>query len=209
MQQRNSEAQPFHMAVVGDSLAYGTGAGSTHLGFAYRLYTRLREGKPQSTYVNVAVPGATMADVTSLQVPQLRKLHPNVVLIVAGANDMLQTSDVGMFSRRYARMIEAVRAAAPRARIIASGMPDVSATLHVPAFAKGAASALCATLNEEMHRVAMRQGAIFLDLFALTNPAAADHYGKYLSADGFHPSAQGYAELAKAAYPILETALQN
>jgi lysophospholipase L1-like esterase len=149
-----------------------------------------------------------MTDVTVRQIPRLRGTHADVVLVVAGANDLLHSPDVAVFTRRYARMIEAVRAALPGARIVAAGMPDVSATLHVPDFAKAIASATCATLNGEMHKVAKREGAIFLDLFALTTPSNPQHHAKYLSSDGFHPSAEGYAELAKAAYPAIESALQ-
>jgi lysophospholipase L1-like esterase len=206
MQQDISQHAPLHMAVLGDSLAYGTGAGGPQHGFAYRLYQRLREGRAGSSYANYAVPGATLGDVTALQTRRLRTAHASLVLVVAGANNLLQTQNVAAFGSKYGRMLDAVRASAPHARIVAAGMPDVSQTLHVPEFAKAAAMALCASVNEEMRRSAAAHGAIFLDLFAMTN-APVNHGARYLSADGFHPSADGYAAIAKAAYPVLQAAL--
>ncbi len=194
------------MAVVGDSLAYGTGAGSTQAGFAYRVFAAIEKTHPGSTYVNFAVPGSRVADVTAFQSRRLRETNPNLVLVVAGANDLLQTRDASQFAEKYARMIDTLRSSAPHATIVAAGMPDVSRTLHVPEFAKPATSALCASLNAEMRRIAAQRGAHFLDLYTLTNAGEPSHR-QYLSSDGFHPSAAGYAEIAKAVYPVIEAAI--
>jgi len=48
---------PVRMVVLGDSLAYGTGASSRKNGYAYRVFDHVRRDNPQSTYANFSAPG--------------------------------------------------------------------------------------------------------------------------------------------------------
>jgi lysophospholipase L1-like esterase len=199
---------PLTMAVLGDSLAHGLGASSIELGLAHLLHARVRAQRPASTLFTFAVPHSTMGDVLRHQIPQLRGLNTDLVLVIAGANDLRYTRDVLVITRRFRTLLEAIRETAPDAQIIAGGMPDVTQTAGVPRLLKPAVQRLCERLNERMRDIAHSCGDGFIDMFAFTSrPLCED--AQYLCEDGFHPNDFGYAEIARRAYPQIEAAMER
>jgi lysophospholipase L1-like esterase len=190
------------MAVLGDSLAFGLGASSVELGLAHLLHSKLRADRPASTLFTFAVPHSTMGDVLRHQVPQLHGLRVDLVLAIAGANDLRYTRDVLVITRRFRAMLEAIHGAVPDAEIVAGGMPDVTQTIGVPRLLKAPVQRLCARLNERMQQITLSFGYGFVDMFAFTNAPLRDDM-KYLCDDGFHPNDFGYSEIAQRAYPTL------
>jgi lysophospholipase L1-like esterase len=196
------------MAVLGDSLAFGLGASTVEQGLAHLLHARLRANRPASTLFTFAVPHSTMGDVLRHQVPQLRGLRVDLVLLIAGANDLRYTRDVLVVTRRFRTLLEAIHDAAPQAEVVAGGMPDVTQTIGVPRFLKAPVQRLCARLNERMRQVVNERGDSFLDMYEFTSaPLCGD--AEYLCADGFHPNDFGYAEIAQRAYPTLASAVER
>ncbi len=190
------------MVVLGDSLAYGLGASGQEGGLAHRIFARLRAGRPSSTLSNFAVPHSTMGDVLRHQVPQLRRAQADVILLIAGANDLRYTRDAIVFARRFRHLLQAVHDAAPQAAVIAGGMPDVTQTDGVPLLLKPAVARLCARLNERMRRIVDEYDDCFVDMFAFTNaPLRADVM--YLCDDRYHPNDVGYAEISERAFPAI------
>ena len=122
---------PISMAVLGDSLAYGLGASAVELGLAHLLHARLRANRPASTLFTFAVPHSTMGDVLRHQVPHVRGLSVDLVLVVAGANDLRYTRDVIVITRRFRNLLEAIHDAAPGAQVW-----TVDGATHVEAYAK-------------------------------------------------------------------------
>lgn len=198
------------MAVLGDSLAYGLGASKEDYSLARRLYHRMRTQCPGSTYANFAVPYATLGDVLRHQVPVLRGAQADVVFLVAGANDLRYTRDVFVVARRFRHLLAALHEAAPQAQIVAAGMPDVTRTIAVPRLLKPGICKLCARINATMRRIVLEAGDEFVDLFTFTNaPLKPVAEVAYLCADGFHPSDDGYAEIADRAFPAFEKLLSR
>lgn len=80
---------------LGDSVAAGEGALPVTHGFVYQLYDRGVFGRTQvMDFSNVAIKGATAAEVLALQVPEALcilppriGLAPSVITLTAGAND--------------------------------------------------------------------------------------------------------------------------
>lgn len=204
-----SQAQapaPVAMAVLGDSLACGLGASAPELGLTHLLHGRLRAQCPESALFSFAVPHSTMGDVLRHQVPKLRCITSDLVIVIAGANDLRYTRDVLIITKRFRHLLESIHRAAPNAQIVAGGMPDVTQTIGVPRLLKAPIQRLCARLNERMRSIASVMGDGFIDLFAFTNAPLCEGV-QYLCEDGFHPNDFGYAEIAERAYPELARAV--
>jgi lysophospholipase L1-like esterase len=197
------EPARFSLAVLGDSLAYGMGASAEEHSLARRLYEQLRAERPGSTYANHAVPYSTLGDVLRHQVPLLHGTQADLVLLIAGANDLRYTRDVLVIARRFRHLLQAIHEAAPLAGVAAAGMPDVTCTIGVPRVLKPGIARLCSRINESMRRIVNEFGDDFIDLFAFTNAPLKPGEIVYLCKDGYHPSDQGYAELAERMYPSL------
>lgn len=190
------------MVVLGDSLAYGLGASKEEHGLAQRIFAALRGERPGSTFANYSVPHSTMGDVLRHQVPQLRRAQADIVLLIAGANDLRYSRNPFVFARRFRALLDAVYAAAPQAMIVAGGMPDVAQTIAVPPLLKPAIARLCSRLNESMRKIVEEHDHCFFDLFAYTN-APLQTGIVYLCDDGYHPNDVGYAEISERAYSAI------
>lgn len=81
---------PASMAVLGDSLAQGRAdpdpAGGW-IGWSRRLAAEL--GIPEESVVNVAAEGATAVSVAREQLPAVRDMQPDVIVLSCGMNDVL------------------------------------------------------------------------------------------------------------------------
>lgn len=201
--QSHSESARFSLAVLGDSLAYGMGATKEEHSLSRRLYAQLRAERPGSTYANYAVPYSTLGDVLRHQVPLLHGTQADLVLLIAGANDLRYTRDVTVIARRFRHLLQAIHEAAPLASVVAAGMPDVTCTVAVPRMLKQGIARLCSRINEKMRRIVYDFSDEFIDLYAFTNAPLRPDEIVYLCEDGYHPSDAGHAELAERAYPSL------
>ena len=201
-------ARRLSVVVVGDSLAYGLGAAGEGGGLTQRIFSELRRTRPASTYVNHAVPHSTMGDVLRHQVPKLQRAQCDLVLLIAGANDLRYTFDRIVFARRFRYLLGAVHAAAPQARVIVGGMPDVTQTIAVHKLVKPAVAKLCARLNQTMARIAREFNDGFIDLFCYTSSPLSSGT-PYLCDDGYHPNDFGYAEIASRAMPAIWEVLRS
>lgn len=196
------------MAVLGDSLACGLGASVPEMGLAHLWHARLRAQRPASTLFTFAVPHSTMGDVLRHQVPKLRGLTADLVVVIAGANDLRYTRDVLILTRRFRNLLEAIHHTAPHAQVVAGGMPDVTRTVAVPRLLKAPIQRLCARLNDRMHTIASSLDDGFIDMFSYTSAPLCEGVA-YLCSDGFHPNDFGYAEIAERAYPALARAVER
>lgn len=199
-------APPVQIAVLGDSLALGTGAGDTSGGFAFRIYRSIEAARPGSEITNVAIGGSTAADVLRLQAGRLRERRFDIVLLCVGGNDVVRSVATPAFARAYTRLLHSIRLDAPHAAIVAIGVPDVSIS---PLFADHAAAVrrLAAADDRAAREAARDEGIRYVDLFALT--ARKHDAAGFLSQDRFHPSDDGHAQIAAQALPVVEAALRE
>ena len=151
---------------------------------------------PDTRYENLAWVGATSADVEERQLAQALALKPDVVTIVCGANDVLESvrPDPGEYERRLARMFDRLRAEAPQAEVITATYPDISRFLDLRPRTRARVEQGMHRFNAACRAVAGRYGIALLD--SLDEPAA-DARDTYAD-DGFHPSAEGHRRAAAA-----------
>ena len=194
--------RPVRIVVLGDSLAYGTGASAPRTAFIFRAYLRVREQHPGSRVDNYAIGGATAADVLRLQAPRLAHARADIVVICVGGNDVVHRVAAADFARTYANLVARVRALQPHAAIVCCGVPDVGLSPLFTGADHDAVTRLSRQNDAAIRAVAQRAGAEFVDLYATTLRQHGD-VNRFLSEDRFHPSDAGYAQLADALAPAL------
>ena len=111
------------IVVLGDSLAFGTGASAPRNAFIFRAFLRVRAQQPGSRIDNFAIGGSTAADVLRLQAPRLAHARADVVVICVGGNDVVHRVGAADFARTYAQLVARVRALQPHAAIVCCGVP--------------------------------------------------------------------------------------
>jgi lysophospholipase L1-like esterase len=194
---------PVRIAVLGDSLALGTGASRADGGFIFRAFRALLAQRPGSRIDNVAIGGATVADVLRLEVARLAGIRYDVVIVCVGGNDVVRGTSATAFRTTYTALLRRIGELTPTARLICCGVPDVSVS---PIFADERIAIHRLAVNDDraVRAAASAADALFADLFAVTRRTHdADHF---LGRDRFHPSDAGYVLLEQALRPLLQQA---
>jgi lysophospholipase L1-like esterase len=158
---------------------------------------------PGTRYENLAWVGATSADVEEQQLERALSLGPDVVTLVCGANDVLESvrPDPSEYAERLARMFARLRAEAPGAAVVTATYPDISRFLDLRPRTQARVEQGMRRFNAACRRVADRHNVALLDGF--DHPAAGER--DTYADDGFHPSAEGHRRAAAAFVRALRT----
>lgn len=193
-------AGPLRIAALGDSLALGTGASRADGGFIFPAFRRLLGRRPGSRIDNMAIGGATVADVLRLECPRVVGTRYDIIIVCAGGNDVVHRTPSEDFARAYAQLLHRLTSLAPAARLICCGVPDVGRS---PIFADDAVAigAAASRENRQIRAAASASRAEFIDLYGPTH--AVPDAARFLGRDRFHPSDCGYALFASALEPVL------
>jgi lysophospholipase L1-like esterase len=161
--------------------------------WADRVAATLRGVNPELVYRNLAVDGATSADVLE-QLPAALELAPDLVTVICGANDVLLTSrpDVAGYEQRFAEILGRLREVAPEAAILTTTAPESWHFIELRPRTKARLVRALSDLNAATRRIAAQHGVPCLNV--------AGHRGltdrRNFSADGLHPSARGHERAA-------------
>jgi lysophospholipase L1-like esterase len=149
---------------------------------------------PDVRYENLAWVGATSADVEHKQLDQALALGPDVVTIVCGANDVLESvrPDAEEYAHRLSRMFARLRRDAPQAEVVTATYPDISRFLDLRPRSRARVQKGMRVFNAACRAVAQSHGIPLLE--GSNHPAAADR--DTYAADGFHPSEEGHRRAA-------------
>src|SRR6185312_3352097 len=176
---------------LGDSVAQGIGARRPGRSYVGMLAAHLRERTGRAVrVVNLARSGARLREALDLELPKLRELHPDILTVSIGAND-IATFDAARFERELRELYTAL----PRHAIVAD----------LPAFYFGAAERKVRTANTIVHRLAKEFGLEVAPLYAATWRQGGPRYAlNQVAADFFHPNDRGYRVWASAFLPLLD-----
>lgn len=165
---------------LGDSLAQGIGAGAPERGYVGLLADDLAAATGSSVrVVNVAVSGATAADVVADQLPLLDEMlvagpRPALVTLDVGANDV-GTTPPAQFEQDVARILDA--------------LPPGALVADVPDFGGGASQVEARRLSQVVRdQVSTRAGPVPVAVEEATTGMGLTAW----SGDWFHPSDRGY-----------------
>jgi lysophospholipase L1-like esterase len=195
----------FTYVALGASDAAGYGATTPADGYVARLGSRLsaRYGAVQT--VDLGIDSATTAEVADQEAPRLAALHPTLVTITVGPNDIVQFVPPNQFNAALDRLLTAVQASGPRVIAIAT-MPDFSLAPAVPPFLRTAAHDLILGYNAIIAVQAHLHGAVLVDLYSPSEQLLKTNV-TLVGSDGFHPDDAGYALYASTFWQALQGAL--
>ncbi|MTV23959.1 hypothetical protein FTX61_00775 [Nitriliruptoraceae bacterium ZYF776] len=172
------------LVVCGDSAAAGHGLPSADDGLARQLGRRIvaRTGRAVAV-TSVARDGATTAEVTATQVPQL-DAEVEVVLVGVGVNDAVRGRAPADVEEATAALLRAVGAASPTAEVVLLSCPDLGSAPGLPRVLRPLLGRSCRRVAAAQHRAAARVGVTVV-------PAGGDLPASAFGPDGFHPGPAG------------------
>jgi len=195
------------IVALGDSTTAGTpgfrspieappdGAGDVESQFAYWLM----QAHPDWRVLNRGVNGERSDEIAARVARDVVAAHPEVVIVIAGVNDVYQGRNAGDVQRQLAAIYDAARAASI-AIVAGSIIPYNTAT--------PAQNAAMHAINDWIreHASAHADSMVFCDTrAAVAAPGAPDRLVS--SPDDLHPSPQGYKLMAAALDSAVAAAL--
>jgi lysophospholipase L1-like esterase len=183
--------------VLGDSLAFGTGATSPDHTLGVQLTRTLEQAGETVELQVVAVPGATSLDLAA----QVRRVgDADVALLVIGANDLTRQVPAAQAAAALGAAVRELRERGTEVLVVPT--PDLSSVAWVPPAFRAVVAGLCDRLRSRQTLAAEAAGAVVV-------PVAPELTGRFatdptlFAADRFHPSSAGYTLVAEALAPHL------
>lgn len=191
--------------VLGDSTAAGVG-GDYEAGITMST-TRALQKLNDVDMTNFAISGARIHDLRELQLPKAAALHPDLVLLVVGANDVTHLTGIRSMRTDLRAIVQALKAANPKVKIVITGSPDMGAPPRIPWLLRGIATWRTKQVNRMFREEAVRNDLIFAPIADVTGPMfRRDH--SLFAEDRFHPNTRGYATWVPVLNEALATALR-
>jgi len=181
---------------LGDSFTEGVGdpyADGSCRGWADRVAQRLAAVSPDFVYANFAIRGKLLAQVIAEQVPAALQLRPDLVSLVAGANDLLRPKgDPDALAAQLDETVGALRAAGSQVLMFTGFDPAGVPLLKL-------ASPKVAAYNEWLREIAIRHSCLLTDMWAMRQLADPRQW----CADRLHLAPDGHRRVALAACEVL------
>jgi lysophospholipase L1-like esterase len=169
------------------------------------LAAGMRRVNPELRYENLAVDGATSAEVLEGQVEPGLALEPDLVTIICGANDVLLATrpDVEGYAKNFDALLRRLREGAPEAMLVTATAPEGWQFMDLRPRTEARLIEATRELNDVTRAAAERYGVLCLPVAghpALRDPAT-------FSADGLHPSTAGHQTVARESSKYLSQQL--
>lgn len=181
-------------AALGDSFTAGRDSIDAER-WADLLAAGMRRVNPELRYENLAVDGATSAEVLAEQVEPGLALEPDFITVICGANDVLLATrpDVEGYAERIDAILRRLREGAPEAMVVTATAPEGWQFMELRPRTEKRLIEATTQLNDITRAAAERYGVVCLPVAghpALRDPAT-------FSADGLHPSTAGHQTVAR------------
>ncbi|HUG86444.1 MAG TPA: SGNH/GDSL hydrolase family protein [Euzebya sp.] len=198
--------EPLQLAVLGDSLVAGVGAPHREQSLPWQLAEVLAGELARRVHVvGLGKPSAT-TDQVRAQVARMPS-GTDVVVVVSGANDVRRHTSPQVFCRAFdALLADILRTDV--GLVVTTGMPDFRSVSALAPGVRGSVAIWSQHLHTRQRRAAAAHGALFVDLKSQVAHTFRGDPAMF-GADGFHPSPQGYALLARTLGPPIATALRG
>jgi lysophospholipase L1-like esterase len=199
--ERQTSNQLTYVAIgASDTFGFGTASPYTQ-NWASDLATRLGS---RYHLVNLGIPGIQVHQALRIELPVALDAHPNLVTIWLAVNDIIEKVPVNSYAQDLDALLSRLQAGAPHARIAVANVPDLILLpyfYHHAGFNAQLLQAQILAYNTVIASIVNRHHAILIDL-AQYSDALVQH-PEYVSADGLHPTATGYEQIAALFYQAL------
>ena len=187
---------------LGDSYTIGTSVTDTER-FPNQLVARV----PQLQLVaNLGFNGFTSRDLIELELPKLAALHPDVVTVLIGVNDVVQRVPISTYKDNIVRILPALGQAVGAEHVVVVTIPDYTVTPQGGAFgSREQQSAAIRESNDLMAQLAAGFGMTVVDIHDISLEAGPDR--SLVASDGLHPSGAQYARWVDRIAPVMESVL--
>ncbi len=177
------------ITVLGESTVAGVGVEEMSEALPFHLARQLHAAHGLGVRLQVVGKnGATIVMTRRDLLPEVR-FPVDVVLVAVGMNDTILLTRGEPWEREIRGLVAELRERGAR-QVVFSPLPRGEELRLLPWPTRSALSARAEYLDERVQRACRREGARYI-------PASARARPEMLSADGFHPSAEGYARWAE------------
>ena len=187
---RAQAARPLTYVAIGASDAVGIGATNPETeGWVPRFGVKLGA---DTRVVNLGVSGSTLGQALKEQLGPALDAQPDIVTVWLCVNDL----NAGVPLESYAADLDSLlgQLEAANARVLVGNVPDLARLAAYRGVDPAPLQAEVARWNAVIADATARHGDTLVDLYAHWQDAV--QHPEYLSADGFHPSSDGYKALA-------------
>ena len=166
---------------------------------------KLEQSFPGKPYINRGISGQTSSQILLRFRQDVIDLHPKVVLILAGTNDLAENTGPVTLTQVEGNLESMAQLARANhiAVVLCSVLPTVNYWWH-PKFPNPATR--IAALNGWLEAYAAKEHYVYVNYYAAMK-GASDALRPDLSTDGVHPLPAGYAVMAPLAQAGIEKAL--
>jgi acyl-CoA thioesterase-1 len=187
---RAQAAQPTTYVAIGASDAVGLGAKDPATqGWVPRLGARLGS---DVRVVNLGVSGSTLAQALDEQLGPAVDAQPDIVTVWLAVNDLNARVSLPQYAADLDTLLGQLETT--HAKVLVGNVPDVGGLAAYRGVDSGALNAEVDRWNQVIADTSARHHATLVDLYSRWQEVA--QHPEYLSADGFHPSSEGYQALA-------------
>jgi len=151
--------------------------------------------------VNPSVSGYTVRDAINYELPVVKQINPDFVTVFIGTNDNFARRDVALFEKDLKELLDELQVELPNPQnIVLITIPDYSKSPAVAGYNSENISKSIENYNEVIKEEAEIRGLKIADIFPVSQTMT--DMNDY-TADGLHPSAQGYLRWEKVIFPVV------
>lgn len=152
--------------------------------------------------INLGIPGITLHDALSLELPIALDSHPKLITIWLGVNDIIDKVSVTSYSHDLDLMLTRLQSGAPSAHILIANIPDLTLLPYFASYNQQELQHVIDAYNVTIAQEVQRHHVILVDM-SQQNYNLREHT-EYISNDGLHPTDLGYLQIAELFYKTLQ-----
>jgi lysophospholipase L1-like esterase len=196
---------PTRYLALGDSYTIGTGVDEAER-WPNQLVRALSPEPLLELVGNLGVNGFTTLDLVREELPRVRAARPGLISLLIGVNDVVRGVPVDRIEEEIRRILDALAADAPSARVFLVSVPDYTRTPQGAAYGDPIRRrASIRELNAATAVEAASRAIPFVDIGPVADRAS--HDPTLVAPDGLHPSGSQYREWVGLIAPVVRSML--
>lgn len=198
--QTNQPSNQITYVAIGASDTFGIGTSDP---YSENWPTDLTDKLNQKVHlINLGIPGITLHDALSLELPIALDSHPKLITIWLGVNDIADKVSIASYSHDLDLMLTRLQSRAPSARILIANIPDLTLLPYFASYNQQGLQQVIDEYNLTISQEVQRHHVILVNM-SQQNYNLRQH-PEYISNDGLHPTDLGYLQIAELFYKTLQ-----